>query len=870
MRIRVASLTTAMMLAGSLASAAPTPSDQPLSIITPRSRWAGPTADDAQRHLRDLFGADANVRLDPRFGTVRSVRATTATKKIAATTDGVLGWLKANPKAFGLADPRSELTLSRSVLDDAKAGHRYFQFERRHRGLPVVEAELTVTVDAKGRPWRVTGNYPVTFDLAPAPTIDAQRAIQLARRRAHHRRQPELMPPSTRLVVFVHGPQPRLAFEVALAFSRRGQLPYHRIQYLDATSGVLLAEREKIWTAGMPAMCTGADWTGTQRNLGCAVFDNGQRLLVDVGALSGDAGVGTFNARNQGGNDIGAVIRASTPIQADGNGAISHVNGASGHYAVSRSFQYMREVLNRPSWNHSGSGQDLSQVNLVDFGQSLPNAFATVLGTGNQRFSLNVFGNGDGTQILEFTRCMDVAGHELFHNVVAATAGLIYQNQSGAMNEHFADAFGVAIDKRYEDDDDDVGEHCTPQGAAPVRSMSNPANGLSPQPGHMSMYQTLPNTKDGDHGGVHVNSGIPNKAFYLFYTSAGVPTAEQVWYRALNQGGLMARSEFRDLVEALVAACAATQDGMTCLSLRNALGMVGLHAAAQESAGGGCPPNSTMTGDGCACNDGFDVSSDGTSCEEVADASCPANASQVGEQCYCNDGFEPAADGMSCVASREAACPDNAHRVGDSCVCDDGFYGYPDAPEGGCWQNMDQCGPYAHMDGQDCVCNDGYQPNAAGTDCEPAGGTCGSETWYGRCVGATLVYCDDEDPQNVTVAAEDCAAMGMTCGADAEGFYDCVASTDPCDGVTEAGKCVGSKLQYCDGQGAERGLFEVDCALYGAMCQTTGGGADCVAARRAPTPVPATPRTQGCAAPSAPRPRTTTAAARRSMQHRPT
>ena len=819
----------ALTLAGSRASAEPTPSATPLAVPTPSGSWTGPRLDDGAARLRALLGGTASIRLDRHFGTVRTADRFGPMRPIDTTADAVLGWLKTNRRAFGLAHPARELSLVRAVVRDPKAGQSYFHFARRHRGLPIVEAELTVLLDRKGRPARITGHYPVTLDLATAPVIDAERAIAGARRRAHHRAEPKLFEPTATLVVFAGGKRPRLAYEVAIGYSRRSQLPYHELIYIDATTGVTLAERERIWTAGMPAACTGADWTNTQRNLGCAVFDNGNRLLVDVGALSGDNGVGTFDARNAGGNNLGAVIQQATPIPADANGAVSHVNGVSGHYAVGRAFQYMREVLMRPSWNHSGSGTDKSQLNLVNFGQSMPNAFATVLGTGNDQFSLNVFGNGDGTQLTEFTRCVDVAGHELFHNVVQATAGLVYENQSGAMNEHFADAFGVAIDKRYEDDDDLVGEHCVPAGSNPIRSMSDPAMGLSPQPGHMSMYQTLPNTKDGDNGGVHVNSGIPNRAFYLFYTAAGVETAEQVWYRALNQGGLMSRSEFRDLVSALVAACGAVGDGMTCQALRTALGTVGLHVAAQESAGGGCPPNSAMGAEGCECNDGFNPSADGTSCEAVAQANCPDNASQVGEECYCNDGFEPSPDGAACVGAREAACPDDAHRVGDHCVCDDGYVGYPDAPEGGCWPNMDQCGPYAHLEGGGCVCNDGYQLDAAGTDCEPSGNGCGDETWYGRCIGKVLVYCDDQDPMAPVVERQDCAATSQACGKDAEGFFDCVAAADPCGAITEAGTCTGSKLQYCDGEGDERGLFEVDCATYGSACETNGGVADCAA-----------------------------------------
>ena len=71
----------------------------------------------------------------------------------------------------------------------------------------------------------------------------------------------------------------------------------------------------------------------------------------------------------------------------------------------------------------------------------------------------------------------------------------------------------------------------------------------------MNNYQRLPNTEQGDHGGVHVNSGIPNKAFYNYYTAVGMENAEVIWHRALAQSGLVARSQFIDFTNAVVSSC---------------------------------------------------------------------------------------------------------------------------------------------------------------------------------------------------------------------------------------------------------------------------------------------------------------------------
>ncbi|HAK42006.1 MAG TPA: peptidase M4 family protein, partial [Clostridium sp.] len=65
-----------------------------------------------------------------------------------------------------------------------------------------------------------------------------------------------------------------------------------------------------------------------------------------------------------------------------------------------------------------------------------------------------------------------------------------------------------------------------------LRSLSNPT--LYDQPAHMNNYQNLPNTEDGDWGGVHINSGIPNKAAYIIASNLGMEKTAKIYYRALN------------------------------------------------------------------------------------------------------------------------------------------------------------------------------------------------------------------------------------------------------------------------------------------------------------------------------------------------
>jgi Zn-dependent metalloprotease len=131
--------------------------------------------------------------------------------------------------------------------------------------------------------------------------------------------------------------------------------------------------------------------------------------------------------------------------------------------------------------------------------------------SGNHNIVLGI-GEGDvAQQGLSFAASADIVAHEITHGVVASTSALQYRYQSGALNESFADFFGSMVDG----DDWLIGEDLLSPSGVPLRNMANPAASFYPQPFHFDNYVYLPDTLAGDWGGVHVNSGIPNRAMYL-------------------------------------------------------------------------------------------------------------------------------------------------------------------------------------------------------------------------------------------------------------------------------------------------------------------------------------------------------------------
>jgi Zn-dependent metalloprotease len=164
-----------------------------------------------------------------------------------------------------------------------------------------------------------------------------------------------------------------------------------------------------------------------------------------------------------------------------------------------------------------------------------------------------VYGDGDEdlpvAQRLfnRFTVALDVIGHELTHGVIQYTSNLIYQNQPGALNESLADVFGVLV-KQYKlkqsakDADWIIGQGLFTTNIlgvgirsmkAPGTAYNDPLIGKDPQPAHMQNYVDDP----ADNGGVHINSGIPNHAFYLTAQEIGGFAWEKtgrIWYAAMR------------------------------------------------------------------------------------------------------------------------------------------------------------------------------------------------------------------------------------------------------------------------------------------------------------------------------------------------
>jgi len=224
------------------------------------------------------------------------------------------------------------------------------------------------------------------------------------------------------------------------------------------------------------------------------------------------------------------------PVRCEGDAPTTDISVNEAFDALGSTYDYYRKVHGRNSIDGRGLPLDAS----VHYRRAFNNAFWN----GRQM----VFGDGDGQVFNRFSQSLDVIGHELTHGVTQFEAGLDYQGQSGALNEHMSDVFGSLV-KQYQlrqsakKADWLIGEGLWAAGVhgvalrsmkAPGTAYDDPRIGRDPQPGHMDGYV---DTED-DNGGVHINSGIPNHAFYLAAVGFGGKAwlkAGKVWYAALTQ-----------------------------------------------------------------------------------------------------------------------------------------------------------------------------------------------------------------------------------------------------------------------------------------------------------------------------------------------
>lgn len=310
----------------------------------------------------------------------------------------------------------------------------------------------------------------------------------------------------------------------AYKFNIYAEEPLYRANVLvDATTGKILEEQNLICTADVPATAL-TKYSATQ-----TITCDQQPSLFRLRETGRGQGIDTYNMKNT--TTYSATDFTNTSTSWTTTGVDQAATDA--HWGAEVTYDYYMNVHNR----NSIDGNGFKLLSYVHYSTNYNNAFWD-----GQRMT---YGDGNGTTFTILTG-LDVCGHEVTHGLTSNSSQLVYQNESGALNESYSDIFGTCIENfgRPANWNWKIGTDITPSGNG-IRNMQNPNQFNHPDTYMGTNYYTGTN----DNGGVHTNSGVSNFWFYLLsqggtgtndisntYTvnGIGMASAARIAFRALT------------------------------------------------------------------------------------------------------------------------------------------------------------------------------------------------------------------------------------------------------------------------------------------------------------------------------------------------
>lgn len=436
-----------------------------------------------------------------------------------------------------------------SKMETETSGEKHINLIQKYKGVKVYNAEAKVHLTATNEGEIFNGNYySINRNLDTAAKISPSEALaivknNLSKANGFHEideAQKHLLlyksPLSEKVIYILNGliETPVLAYHIGIQSSL-----IHAWDFIvDANTGKILKKLAKDCHADGARTTTATDLNGMTRTINTYqigseyyLYDATKSMFkIESNKLIGL--IQTYDANFTYGKNV------KLSIIKNGNNVWNNPKAVSAHYNAGIAFDYFKNTHARNSIDGKG-GDIFSIININDEdGGALDNAYWN----GAAMF----YGNGKDA-FTAFAGSLDVAGHEMTHGVVQNTANLEYEGESGAINESMADIFGCMMDSTdWLIGEDVVKTNVFTSGA--LRSLSDPHNGGTSlndngyQPKHMNQKYT----GSEDNGGVHINSGIPNYAFYKLATQIGRYRASKIFYRALSVY-LTKSSQFIDL-----------------------------------------------------------------------------------------------------------------------------------------------------------------------------------------------------------------------------------------------------------------------------------------------------------------------------------
>jgi bacillolysin len=445
--------------------------------------------------------------------------------KPVKTKAEVLAFLQQNRDLFNLGAGDFKV----QKVEKDRLGMTHYRTQLTVDGIPVYGAEWLVHTNKDGNVIAMNGHLDPQLgnvDWQKSINLSADKAIKTAEKALNFTPKENTFTtePTAKLYLYQKDGKWLPAYQVELTFLE--PYPGRMFYFVNADNGEIVDS----YNALESATGTGVGVLGDTKSLN-TTQSNGTYYLIDqTKPMSGT--ITTYTANN------GTTLPGPNVTDADDNfNSSSEAPAVDAHYYAGVVYDYYYNTFGRNSYDNNGSTIKSS----VHYSTNYNNAFWN----GTQM----VYGDGDGSTFIPLSGALDVIGHELTHAVTESTANLTYQDQPGALNESMSDVFGMLIEAAHGDTDWDMGEDVYTPGVAgdALRSLSDPT--LYNQPDNMANYVYTTS----DNGGVHTNSGIPNKAFYNIATTIGLSKSQNIYYRALTQY-LTSQSNFTDARNALLQA----------------------------------------------------------------------------------------------------------------------------------------------------------------------------------------------------------------------------------------------------------------------------------------------------------------------------
>lgn len=445
---------------------------------------------------------------------------------------------RAAQRAIGNVD---DFQVQKVEIDDLKMAHT--RVRQTVGGIPVWEGEAIVHLKQDGSLSTITDGLKEMLAVNTQPNLTEKDAVNAVldgyRGRAKLTDEPQI-----EMYIYRGAERDHLVYRVEtprLDGTKETSAP---VVFIDAHTGEKVFEYNNLQTGSGPSLYSGTVTIDTSVVGSTYYMEDTTRRM------------GTFNMNNTGNTTTGTGGTQSRYTDTnDVWDATAQRAGIDAHYGARWTYDYFLNIHGRNGINGSnGPGTTAAAANSgislvtsrVHFGSNYNNAFWY-----QNRMT---YGDGNGTTFTPLTT-LDIAGHEMTHGVVQYSANLTYANESGALNESMADVFGAMVESYsrggvVNGDTWKIGEQAyTPNTAGDaLRYMDNPhlaGNGgytANDDPDHYTERYT----GTADSGGVHINSGIPNHAFYLAVaggthhlsgvtvTGIGATDAARIWYRSLT------------------------------------------------------------------------------------------------------------------------------------------------------------------------------------------------------------------------------------------------------------------------------------------------------------------------------------------------